>query len=359
MTQVARFDSYRDHRQDPAAWASELGISREAVELYLASEVIDLHVDSFIWTRIFGYDLSRRHGLGPLGGWFFSQVDFPRIREAQVSGAMWSITTSPVRSKSARASAFRKNLAALRARIADASDELELVRTRSEYLAARARGKHAAMIAIQGGNAVDRDLDALDLLQDDAVLRVTLVHLSSSRIGHTSSPLRVRADAGLTSFGKSYVEALDARRIFVDLAHIGRRSFFDAVEVHDKTRPLICTHTGVSAVTPHWRNLDDDQLRAIAATGGTVGVIFHGAFLGGNSAGRIVDHLEHIVRTVGEDHASLGSDFDGMIIPPPELRSCLFLPRLVQIMLARGFSADRIRKILGQNFLRALGALRD
>lgn len=358
MVNARGCDGYRDHRRDPAAWANELSISREAVELYLASEVVDLHVDSFIWTRIFGYDLLRRHGLGLLGGRFFSQVDFPRIRQAQVGGAMWSITTSPLRSAEGRARAFARNLAALRSRIAAAQDELVLVRTRAQYAAARAQGKHAAMIAIQGGNAIDRDLGALDVLDDGAVLRITLVHLSSSRIGDTSSPLRLGSDRGLSSFGKSYVEALDARRVFVDLAHIGRRGFFDAVSVHDKTLPLLCTHTAVAGVTPHWRNLDDEQLRAIAATGGTVGVIFHGAFLGGYSLERVVDHLEHIVRTVGEDHASLGSDFDGMIVAPRELRSCLFLPRLVQAMLTRGFSPERIVKILGENFLRTLGALR-
>ena len=72
---------------DPAVWAGELGISREAVELYLASDVLDLHLDSFIWSRLFGYDLRERHGLGPLRGHFLSQVDFPRVREAGLSGA--------------------------------------------------------------------------------------------------------------------------------------------------------------------------------------------------------------------------------------------------------------------------------
>ena len=80
-----------DHREDPSAWARELGISREAVELYLASEVIDLHVDSFIWQRLFGYDLSKRHDRGLLGGLCYSQADIPRVLEAAISGATWVI----------------------------------------------------------------------------------------------------------------------------------------------------------------------------------------------------------------------------------------------------------------------------
>jgi membrane dipeptidase len=114
----------------------------------------------------------------------------------------------------------------------------------------------------------------------------------------------------------------------VDLAHINRAGFFDAVGVHDKSQPLLVTHTGVDGVHPHWRNLDD------------------------------VRHLQYIADTVGEDFASLGSDWDGAIIPPRDLGTPLELPRLVELMLRRGWSAERIQKILGGNFLRAVAALR-
>ena len=86
-----------DHRADPGAWARALGIPREAVELYLASEVIDQHVDTFIWHRVFGYDLTRRHGAGPFGARLLGQADFPRVREAAIGGAVWVVTTNPLR----------------------------------------------------------------------------------------------------------------------------------------------------------------------------------------------------------------------------------------------------------------------
>src|SRR5205814_1167888 len=95
--------AFRDHRLDPAAWARSLAISPEAVELYLDSDVIDLHVDSFIWTRVFGYRLDRRHGRGLFGGRLYSQVDLPRVREARIAGCVWSITTNPLRGTEARA----------------------------------------------------------------------------------------------------------------------------------------------------------------------------------------------------------------------------------------------------------------
>jgi membrane dipeptidase len=349
-----------DHRLDPAAWAKRLDISQEAVDLYLECEVVDLHVDTFIWTRVAGYDLRRRHGRGAFGGRYYSQVDLPRMLEAQIGGAMWSITTNPYRSPEARAETFSDNLSALRAIFAAVSEHACVVKNHREFREARARGQHAVLIAIQGGNALDVSLGALDRLED-TVTRITLVHLTRSTLGTSSAPLR--ADRGLTDHGKKYVEALNARRVFVDLAHIGRRGFFDAVEVHDRSQPLIVTHTGVSGVHPSWRNLDDDQLRAIAATGGVVGVVYHGEYLSGRyfSGGRaadIVNHLEHIVRTVGPDVPALGSDWDGLIITPADMRTCLELPRLVQAMLDRDFSPETIRKILGENFLRALRHLR-
>ena len=350
-----------DRRTDPAGWANWLGISKEAVDLYLASDVIDLHVDSFIWTRIFGYDLHRRHGKGIFGDSFYSQVDLPRAISGGLTGATWVISTNPFLPAPLRKRQFLRNLPWLEATLAR-HPEVAIVRTEAEYRAARAQGKHGAFIGVQGGNCLDTSIDDLDLIPDRGVLRITLVHLTSSRLGPTSSPasrLGGRSE-GLTDFGREYVRKLDEKKIFVDLAHIGRKAFFDAVEVHDRTKPLIVTHTGVEGVHPHWRNLTDDQLRTIAETGGTIGVMYQKSFLGrGEVTSRtVVDHLEHIVKVVGEDHASLGSDWDGAISPPADLATPEMLPNLVEEMLRRGWSPERVRKILGGNFLRALKMLR-
>lgn len=353
---------YVDRRSDPQAWARELGVSREAIEIHLSSDVIDLHVDAFIWWRVFRYDILRKHGPGIFRGRFYSHTDLPRLREAAVTGAIWSITTNPLRPSRNRADVFEQNLARLKSIFARAPNDVVLVRNAREYEDAKRAGKHAAFIGIQGGNAIDHDERAIDLCGDD-VVQVTIVHLSTSSLGVTSAPMKGRKSSGLTMRGIDFVKRLDARRIFVDLAHVDRRGFFDAVEHHDKSLPLIDTHTGIAGVTPHWRNIDDDQMRAIADTGGTIGVIFHAGFLGdhpwrGGSCARIVDHLQRICDVVGEDFASLGSDWDGMIVTPRDMPTCLELPRLVQVMLDRGWSATRIRKIMGGNFLRALAALR-
>ncbi|HVW25814.1 MAG TPA: membrane dipeptidase [Polyangiaceae bacterium] len=346
---------------DAGERAAALGVSREAIELYDASDVIDLHVDTFIWARVFGYDLLSRHGRGAFGARFYGQADLPRLLEAGVTGAIWSITTNPLRTAAGRAAAFERNLARLLGTFANAGGRVALARSAGEYRAARAAGKHGAFVGVQGGNALDHDLTAWSRIQEHAVTRVTLVHLTSSSLGSTSSPLRF-GEEGLTAKGRELVAVLDAERILVDLAHVSKKGFWDAVDAHDRAKPLIVTHTGVSGVRPHWRNLDDDQLRAVADSGGTVGVMYHTNFLERSTfrghAAAVADHIEHIVRVVGEDHASLGSDWDGAIVTPRDMPTCLELPRLVHILLERRFSPERIRKILAGNFLRTIAALR-
>ena len=348
------------HRDDPGAWARELTISREAVELYLASEVIDLHVDSFIWHRLLGRDVTRRHGRGPFGARFFGHADLPRLREAEIGGATWVITTNPLREGHDRAETLLRNVDALLATFARVPNDVAVVRTAADYAAARRSGKHAAFVGVQGGNAFDEVPEALDRVPAGLLLRITLLHLTSSHLGGTSSPLG--ADAGIGRRGADFVERLDARRIFVDLAHAGQRSFWDAVRVHDASLPLLVTHTGVSGVHRHWRNLDDAQLRAVAKTGGVVGIMYHAPFLGDRPwAGRVetvVRHLEHVRDVAGEDTPALGSDWDGAILTPRDMPTCLELPRLVHTMLARGWSNEAIRKALGANFLRALREMR-
>lgn len=346
---------------DHGAWARRLGVSSEAIEVYAAAEVIDLHVDSLIWSRVFGYDVLRRHGRGLLGARGYSQVDLPRLASARIGGALWSITTNPLRSARGRARALARNLERVTAWIDAAPEHWRLARTAHDYTMARASGAHAAFLSIQGGNA----LDCVDtsILRERSIVAVTLMHLSSSAIGTTSSPLRRSGTTGLTAHGHELIERLDAERTFVDLAHISPAGFADAVRAHDKSLPLMVSHTGLCGVHPLWRNIDDAQLKQVAETGGVVGVIFHSTYLGdpywgGGRVASIAAHLEHIVKVVGPDHAALGSDWDGAIVTPRDMPTCTELPRLVQALMDRGMAHDVIHKLLGGNFLRALRVLR-
>jgi membrane dipeptidase len=349
---------------DDATLASTAGVSLDAVQLLRSSEVIDLHIESFIPARLYSYDLTRRHGTGPSGGRFFGQLDFPRALDGGLTGGMWSITTNILRGAKARLELIKENVATLRKTIESTNGKMKVVRDHAEYTAARREGAHAAMIAIQGGNCFEAAGDGPAAVSGRYVTRVTVVHLSNSCYGVTSSPAKLfHKDEGLTAKGKKFVAQLDAERIFVDLAHIHRKGFWDAMDVHDRALPVIDTHTGVCGVKDMWRNLDDEQVKAVAKTGGVVGIIFEPNFLtrpGGPDDGRmVVEHMKHVIDVAGEDTPALGSDYDGFITPPADIRDGgLGYVRLVQYMLDAGFSEAVIRKILGQNFLRSFAALR-
>jgi membrane dipeptidase len=275
---------------------------------------------------------------------------------------MWSVATNILRGKKGRLAAVKANLAGLADTVERTEGAMRVVRTSAEYDVARRDGAHAVLLSVQGGNAFEAAEDGPLSIPDRLLTRVTVVHLSNSCYGGTSSPASF-GSRGLTDRGRHFIEQLNEGRIFVDLAHISRQGFFDAVEVHDRDQPLLVTHTGVDGVRPMWRNIDDEQLAAVADTDGVVGIIFQADFLkrprGPKDGRMVIEHLRHVIDTVGEDYAAIGSDYDGFITPPPDLRDGgVAFPRLVQYMLDEGWSAERIQKILGKNFLRTFRALR-
>lgn len=342
--------------------AEGLGVSQGAVELAWDADLIDLHLDTFIPPRLWGYDIFKRHGLGVFRGHFFGHLDVPRLQDGGLSGAMWSITTNPFRTAKSRWRQFQGNLKHLEGLVDGSGGTLSFAKSLREYRAVIASGAHAVLLAVQGANALQAAPDGI-VSAGPLLTRVTLVHLTNAIYGATSSPFSsLRRDKGLTDAGRALIGQLNSQRVFVDLAHIHPTAFWQAVEAHDASQPLLVTHTGVQAARRSWRNLEDEQLRAVADTGGVVGVMYAEQFLkrrgGPRSGAMVVEHLEHIAKVAGEDCMAIGTDYDGAITPPVDLRSGDSYPRLIQHMLDRGWAETRIRKTLGGNFLRAFGALR-
>jgi len=352
-----------DHRADPQAWADALGISREAVDLWLAADPIDLHTDTLLWWRLIRWNPKRRHRPWFRGSNspFLNQVDFPRAWEARYAGICWDLPTNPWRlGRGGRKRALHANLAATERIIRQSDDLLHLCTNYDDFVEAKRRDRVASWVTLQGANALGADLDLAASLPD-LVLRITMVHLTPSEVGMPSSLPRYE-DRRLSDLGKAMCEVLQERKILVDLAHVNPRGFWDIMEATRADIPVAVTHTGCRGVHQHWRNVDDDQLRAIAERGGVVGTMYQPAFLNPHwkrcPLATVVDHIAHVVKVAGEDCAALGSDFDGLILLPDELRDITESPKLVQLMLERGWSADRIHKILGGNFLRLLKELR-
>jgi membrane dipeptidase len=332
-----------------------------AENLISKTPVIDLHIDSFIWTRIFGYDWQKPHSDLLTKGYFAGQVDLPRLKNGGFSGAIWSITTNPLRTSLGRARTFEKNLNQFKKWIAENPTQLKLISTAGDFDSIQSKDQHAMWISVQGGNAIDHDLNLIEKFAPE-VTSVTLMHLMHSKIGTSMTPYPTFRKRGLTQFGRDFVGKLNKHRIFVDLAHADRETFMDVIKVHDSSQPLIVSHTGVKGIYDCFRNIDDEQLKCVAKTGGVVGIIFEPNFLGKGKKGepldQILNHLEYIQKTIGDDFAALGSDWDGMIVPPKRLRSAEQFPALVTLMMKRGWTRNQIEKVLGLNYLRAFRLLR-
>ena len=319
--------------------------------------VLDLHADTPKLMDKLGYDLGERHErVVPKRLNMVGHVDLPRLRDGGVAGQFFALWTWPGYVPGAERSNLRSitaQLDALDAAIAKHGDQLAWARTGADIRAAKAAGKVAALGGIEGGHALEGRVDAIEMFARRGVRYLGPLHLWPSDLGGTSR--KPKLDVGLSDLGREVVRECERCGVIVDLAHINRRGFFEALEI--SANPVMVTHTGVNGVHPSWRNLDDDQLRAIAQTGGCIGIIFARQFLGGASIDAVVDHVLHVIAVAGEEAPALGSDFDGFVIPPEGLEDIASLPNLTVALSRRGVTPRVLEKILGGNVVRVLDAV--
>jgi membrane dipeptidase len=248
--------------------------------------------------------------------------------------------------------AVDEQIDALEAQIKTFPARLRKVTSAEGIERAEAEGAVGALLGIEGAHALEGNLDRVEHFARRGVRYLGLLHFTSNQAGFPAYGMGRRDVDGLSDWGKELVERCEAESVIVDLAHINRRGFLEACEM--ATRPLIVSHTGVSEAYAHWRNIDDEQLRAVANKGGAVGIIFCPRFLGGRSLDHVVRHVRHVIDVAGEDTPALGSDWDGMIIPTPDLCDAAHLPLLTDALLRSGLGEDIVAKILRRNALRVL-----
>lgn len=233
-------------------------------------------------------------------------------------------------------------------------------RTAGEIEAAMGRGSFAAVLHIEGAEAIDADLDMLDVLHA-AGLRSVGPLWSRPNVFGDGVPMRFPSSPdtgpGLSDAGRRLVKRCNALRILVDCSHLNERGFDDVAALSDA--PLVATHCNAHAVTPHSRNLTDRQLGVIRETGGLVGLNFATAFLGDGGMDETIGldpmlrHLDHLLRHLGEEGVALGSDFDGATIPSA-VGSAAGLPRLLEAMAAAGYGRELVERIAWRNWLSVL-----
>ncbi len=317
--------------------------------------VLDLHADTAKLMDKLGYDLAARHERPmPRRVNVFGHVDLPRLRDGGVAGQFFSFWTTPYPERGC-ARSVTKQLDALDVAMAKNPSELAWTRTGAEVRAAKANGQIAALGGIEGGQALESSLEPIEAFSRRGVRYLGLLHFSQNAIGRPAKGRGASGTEGLTGFGRDVVRECERCGVIVDLAHINRRGFFDALEV--ATLPPMVSHTGVLGVHEHWRNIDDAQLRAIADKGGCVGIIFARKYLGSSSIDSVVDHLLHVIDIAGDDAPALGSDFDGFVVPPEGLEDVAALPNLTVALSRRGVPPRVLEKILGANVLRVLDAV--
>ena len=326
--------------------------SPEARALHARSPAIDLHADSLMWSRWVGYDLHTRHEpplpYAALGG----HVDVPRLLEGGVGAQFFGLVSLPIGQRRGLAAVIDEQIDALETAVRASPDRLVRARRAEEVEAAAARGAVAALLGIEGAHALEGELDRLEHFARRGVRYLGLAHFSRNEACCPAYGRGRRDGEGLTPFGRDVVRACEALGVILDLAHINRAGFLEACAL--TTRPPFVTHTGVAGAFKHWRNIDDEQLRAVADKGGCIGVIFCPQFLGGNGLDAVVKHLQHIVDVVGEEGVALGSDWDGFIVPTPALCEPSRLPVLTDALLAAKWSEGAIAKMLRGNVMRVL-----
>ncbi|HME09787.1 MAG TPA: dipeptidase [Bryobacteraceae bacterium] len=341
--------------------------SERAKAIQKKIEIVDLHGDTLLWAR----DLLKRGSRG--------HVDVPRLIEANVALQAFSAVT-----KTPRGINFERNTdqtdnilllslaerwpprtwtsltqralylaSRLHQAAARSNGKLTVIRTPADLAGYRER-RHsqpeitAGLLTIEGAQALEGKVENVDVLYDAGFRMMSPSHFFDTEMGGSSAG----ADKiGLTGKGREMVQRMEARHMLVDLAHASPRTIDDVLSI--ATRPVVASHTGVKGTCDNVRNLSDDHVRRIAATGGMIGIAFFEFAVCGTDAKAIARAIRHASDVAGVDHVGLGSDFDGAVIEPWDVTG---LGLLIDALLEAGFSEEDIAKIMGGNAMKLLAS---
>lgn len=257
-----------------------------------------------------------------------------------------------------------ENLDGLRQEIAAAEGEVRVIRNR-EDLPGAPGGPFVLMLTLEGGRPIEGSLGLLRTFFELGLRMMQPVWNYRNELG--DGAMEARTGGGLSQAGAAVVQEINRLGIVLDVAHFAPAGFWQVLEINQG--PLICSHANAAAVTPHPRNLSDDQIRAVARTGGVVGLQHSPGRVHPTTPtlDRLLDHLDHMVRVAGIDHVGIGLDLAGKTgsRPPKDERFAATepktlvgfetieeFPNLIAGILRRGYSLSDAAKIVGGNFLR-------
>jgi membrane dipeptidase len=316
--------------------------------LHAQAIIVDTHIDTPDQLATKWADVATRGAT--------DHFDLVRAKEGGLSAAFFSIYIPPG-SGTKRA----HELIDITLRVVDGHrQQMTLAASVAEIRAAKQASKLAVLMGLEGGHGIEDSLAVLRSLYRTGVRYMTLTHVNTNHWADSAGPMRgprpknLRVHRGLNDFGREVVKEMNRLGMIVDISHVSDETIDDVLGV---TRaPVMASHSSCRALANVPRNLSDDHLKRIGASGGMVMISFGSAFLVGPKAKRaqwtkIIDHIDHAIAIAGEDAVGLGSDFDGVVDPPIGLEDVSMLPKLTEELLRRGHSEARIKKILGENFL--------
>ena len=312
--------------------------------------VADGHADSLMWNR----DLSQPSESG--------HVDFPRLREGGVKIQCFTIVTRGLPVIDGFTPFMLKNRWPAEARrsewtrctwqidrlehFCEADGHAAITGSQAQLEQNLLENRISAVIGVEGGHAVEGQVDRVKTLHARGVRFMSLTHLANNELGGTSTALM--GNKPITPLGREVLDAMAECGMALDLAHASN-AMLPELLAHPKAR-VFSSHTGVQGVTPMWRNLADPVLKAVADKGGVAAIIFAPQYVGGRAFDDVCKHIEHAVSVMGEDGVALGSDFDGMIPLPKGMRDVRDLPKLTEALVRRELPVRVIEKVLGENF---------
>jgi membrane dipeptidase len=339
--------------------------SERAVELHKKLLVTDLHADSLLWSR----DLLDRGTRG--------HVDIPRLIEGNVALQAFTIVTKtprnmnfenntgdtdnikllamaerwPFRAWSSLAERALYQASKLEDTARRSNGKFTLIKTSadlSSYLDRRIIEPQitAGFLGIEGAHALDGNLDNIDRLFDAGIRMMAPTHFFDNDIGGSAHGVE---KGGLTDKGKEMIRRMEAKHMIVDLAHASPKTVDDVLAI--ATRPVLVSHTGVKGTCDNTRNLSDDQLKAIAKTGGVVAIAYFDTAVCGTDVQAIAKAIRYTANLIGVDHVALGSDYDGAVAVPFDTTGVVLI---TDALLAEGFTNEEVGKIMGRNTLRFL-----
>jgi membrane dipeptidase len=380
----------------PAIPSAAIAIPPDPAAVHASALVIDTHADTPQRFVEESWDFTSPLAIAdqPAG-----HLNLATARRGNLAAEFFALWPDPVRCPGARYALRTLTLLdAVREQVRRHPAELALCTSPKELLAARAAGKFAILLGIEGGHAIENSLALLRLYYALGVRYMTLTWTNSSDWAESSGDLRPAAPTGLSPFGRQVIAEMNRLGMMVDLSHVSDRTF---AEVLAATRaPVLVSHSSARALTASHRNLTDDQLRALAANGGVCMVNFYSSFIDesyrkawtaqkpallaahkklaaeypkgtpvpyhiANRLDRefaarlprpplssLIAHFDHIISVAGIDHVGIGTDFDGICALPEGINSAADLPKITAALLARGHSPADLHKVLGANLLR-------